>query len=81
MTYEELLARIDNSDATNNGTGWKLLPIPAALRVVVELHKPEMRYDTKPFCSICYEEGQPYEQANDVYYPCPTIQAIQKELA
>lgn len=48
-----------------------------ALCAVVELHKPEMRYDSKPFCTVCFTEGPPYEQAEDVYYPCPTIQAIE----
>ena len=52
--------------------------IATALRAVLELHKPEMRYDSKPFCSVCYTPGQPYEIADDVYYPCPTIQAIEK---
>lgn len=40
-----------------------------ALRAVVELHKPN-----GSFCNVCGEELFPEE------YPCPTIQAIQKEL-
>ena len=39
-----------------------------ALRAVVELHKPE---PTRDYC---------LEGANYVPYPCPTIQAIEKEL-
>jgi hypothetical protein len=54
----------------------------SALLAVVELHKPEKRYRGETlYCSVCYIEGQPYERADDVYYPCPTIQAIEKELA
>ena len=37
-----------------------------ALRAVVELHKSETE---SPKCSVCQER-----------YPCPTIQAIEKEL-
>ena len=73
MTYEELLARIDNSDATNNGMGWKLLPIPAALRAVVELHYEKSFGEDSPIKNIC-------DTCSKVY-PCPTIQAIEKELA
>jgi hypothetical protein len=80
MTHDELLARLDkepflrwqNVDGKRNDRG----PIDAALRAVVELHKP-----TNPkqigtgyvgdidMCSQCKS-----------YYPCLTIQAIEKEL-
>jgi hypothetical protein len=40
-----------------------------ALRAVVELHKPN-----GSFCSVCGEELYPET------YPCPTIEAIHKEL-
>jgi len=69
MTRDELIARIDDSDATNNGTGWKLLPIPAALRAVVELHKPveNSYYAIKKLdaCEHCVTS-----------YPCTTIEQI-----
>ena len=43
-----------------------------ALRAVVELHKPYINYKGQEcFCKWC---GETYE------YPCPTIQAIEKEL-
>lgn len=41
----------------------------SALRAVVELHKP---IDDSPYCEACCLSG--FE------YPCPTIQAIEKEL-
>ncbi len=75
MTHDELLKAIDFLPL--DGLHAWMQP---ALRAVVELHKPVIRRKDKPFCSVCYTEGQPYEQADDVYYPCPTIQAIEKEL-
>jgi len=85
MTHDELLAKIIGVSIDVFNTFPELIDDNLtrnvkALRAVVELHKPEIRRNNKPFCAVCYEEGQPYEQANDVYYPCPTIQAIQKEL-
>lgn len=41
----------------------------SALRAVVELHKPDLE-GAYPVCTTCQE-----------IYPCPTIQAIEKELA
>jgi glutamate dehydrogenase/leucine dehydrogenase len=65
MTYNELLAEIGyNAEKTSK-----------ALRAVVELHRPQKLYGLAPiysdelFCKQC-----------DVLYPCPTIQAIEKEL-
>ena len=72
MTHDELCDYIDKFDAAAMVNE----PAVKAVRAVVEMHKPEMRYDSKPFCSVCFTEGPPYEQAEDVYYPCPTIQAI-----
>ena len=66
MTHEELIANLLNNSLM--GT-----PIATALLRVVELHKP---WETLPqlnnplvWCEICQED-----------YPCPTIQAIEKEL-
>jgi hypothetical protein len=74
MKYEELLARISDSDATNNGTGWKLLPIPAALRAVVELHKPQKI--TLPDGSW----GVHCSECDGLIYPCRTIKTIKKAI-
>jgi len=45
-----------------------------ALRAVVELHKP----DSTGGCNAC--EQWTNEGAYQLFYPCPTIQAIEKEL-
>ena len=82
MTHDQLLAKID-------GLTYMLLPdeIPfeyKALRAVVELHKSVMQWsggydgEDNPLyaeqCSDCSSNGFTQE------YPCPTIQAIEKEL-
>jgi hypothetical protein len=64
MTHEELLKLMDERKVWEDD--WKFEP---ALRAVVELHKP-----SGSFCSVCGEELYPET------YPCPTIQAIEKEL-
>jgi hypothetical protein len=73
MTYDELLAVLDEVTADD------LHPVATqtaqALRAVVELHKPfdySHHFTDKVFiyCSICKNHE----------YPCPTIQAIEKEL-
>ena len=75
MTHEELLAEID------------FLPLDGlhkwfqpALRAVAELHKPyewsddnKTIYESCNYCSVI-------SSAIDIPYPCPTIQAIEKEL-
>ena len=77
MTHEELLAKIEKRyqikyagetdwQATTNG----LLCFMNALRAVVELHKP----NKNNLCEICRW------YMNKHKYPCPTIQAIEKEL-
>ena len=68
MTHDELLAKIDS---------WIAIPETIkgdrktwkALRAVVELHKPFSDGD-------CQECTRPFQ----VRYPCPSIQAIEKEL-
>jgi hypothetical protein len=62
MTHDELRDYIDNFDAA----GMVKEPPVAALRAVVELHRP-----IRDVCLHCGE---------DTYFPCPTIQAIEKEL-
>ena len=64
MTHDELLVRLDDY-------GFGVPPL-AALRAVVELHKPDI-YET---CVECTRGISP-----SISYPCPTIKAIEKELA
>jgi hypothetical protein len=78
MTHDELLAKIDFKIeyCTCEGWGnncWEKENIPwRALCAVVELHKPYGEFiDGKPSFRC---------QANHEKYPCPTIQAIEKEL-
>jgi len=88
MTYEELLAKISGVSIDVSNTFPQLVddnltPNVKALRAVVELHKPSNKgHDWMPLdlCEICVEDPGDYELARDVDYPCPTIQAIEKEL-
>ena len=72
MTYDELLARLSETailtETFNNRA------VARALRAVVELHKP----DSTRGCNAC--EQWTNEGAYQLPYPCPTIQAIEKEL-
>ena len=70
MTHDELLAKVSNYKDAELGS-------LVALRAVVELHKPSeipdwvpVEHKDKYVCEIC-----------PGFYPCKTIQAIQKELA
>ena len=79
MTNDELTLRIIelSGDDTKN---WKFYP---ALRAVVELHKPKEEEDGKLWCEheVCYNHIEFLERDDcDCSYPCPTIQAIEKEL-
>ena len=69
MTWEKLMDKIDTFDAA----GMVREPSIRALRAIVELHY-EKSFDEdsliKNICNACSK-----------IYPCPTIQAIQKELA
>ena len=75
MTCEELLRRIDTSRHTRIG---ELVIRTNALRAVVELHKPVFAIangvEGPKYCQQC-ADGRGYAK-----YPCPTIQAIEKEL-
>ena len=81
MTHDELIAYIDDSTdgLKHEHLFEKLLANTKALRAVVELHKPEYGdfVDDDITCDHC---GQ-LNSAAMVVYPCPTIQAIEKELA
>jgi hypothetical protein len=69
MTHDELLAELNILDHSCSVVGITV----AALRAVVELHKPnECAHGVQ-----CIECGG-MECASG--YPCPTIQAIEKEL-
>ena len=66
MTHEELLANLDELDQSCSVVGVTV----AALRAVVELHKPVYWQGIEMVCDWC----------DITSYPCPTIQAIRKEL-
>ena len=69
MTHDKLLAKFSNDE--NGYAGSTPLQRLYALRAVVELHKP-----WNFGCSHCINIEGGY-----MSYPCPTIQAIEKELA
>ena len=68
MTHDELLAEIDRLDAVLTDSYGM-----SALRAVVELHRP-----SGIFCRGCGFIEEYNEPAQ--LLPCPTIQAIEKEL-
>ena len=73
MTHDELLAKID---WTWNHYAEDLFV--NALKAVVELHKPYTeREDGMIICTVACNDYAGYLEP----YPCPTIQAIEKELA
>ncbi len=80
MTHDELLAYIDDS---TNGLKHehlfeKLITNTKALLAVVELHKPSFAtVDGVKGVEWCYQCA---DQRGYAKYPCPTIQAIEKEL-
>ena len=67
MTHDKLLAKI-NSFTCCSGAH------ELALRAVVELHIPDKNLYCEECCGFEDQEGW------IVKYPCPTIQAIEKEL-
>jgi len=78
MEHNELLAKIDSFTCCSGAH-------ELALRAVVELHKPVMAFtggydgeENELWGERCQEcSGNGFSQM----YPCPTIQAIEKELA
>ena len=81
MTHEELLAKIDAKkepwyNEITEDFELSDMELINALRAVVELHSP---FDNLAgeFCTVCTAM-----EDKDIYtlYPCPTIQAIEKEL-
>ena len=75
LTYEELLAKINEELATNYEDECGNIPIGLdALRAIVELHKPHRSGG----CDGCGKDwGNNAEPMED--WPCPTIQAMEKE--
>jgi hypothetical protein len=77
VTHDELLAKLEHDGIEpwdySIPTSHRAI---AALRAVVELHKPWNNGD-KDICQECANLIDPW---NENCYPCPTIQAIEKEL-
>ena len=76
MTHDELLAELDSQIESSKAVGCdcKSCDNAKALRAVVELHKPIVSNDRDGHtCLACSSELS-------VAHPCPTIQAIEKEL-
>jgi hypothetical protein len=78
MTHDELLAICDNYSFKDSAEPVK------ALRAVVELHKPVMAFtggydgeENELWAEQCQECSGSWASQ---MYPCPTIQAIEKEL-
>lgn len=73
MTHDKLLNRIAQAGLEPYGN---VMPthLVLALCAVVELHKPDLTGG----CNAC--EQWTNEGAYQLPYPCPTIQAIEKEL-
>ena len=68
MTHDELVEQLSKD--------WNGTPVLfQALRAVVELHKPYGSADKGFICEFCMDRALPAW-----VYPCPTIQAIEKEL-
>ena len=83
MTHDELLKKLNKyyEDITS-GQVWTTDVFIKALRAVVELHKPKEE-DGKLWCEheVCYNHIEFLERDDcDCSYPCPTLEAIEKEL-
>ena len=70
MKHDELLAKIDSFSCCSGAH-------ELALRAVVELHKPELVELKSNF-----KEDYSFTRCScaESFYPCPTIEAIAKEL-
>jgi hypothetical protein len=81
MTHDELMAKVHSVFYEEEG-GTQLDIKTAnnqyrALYAVVELHKPGgYEYFEKDICEHCTLDIDYY-----IFYPCPTIEAIEKELS
>jgi len=68
MTHDELLEKLTPTDTPF--PRYSPNSVVNALAAVVELHKP-VQHEEGTWCSGC---------SATEWYPCPTIQAIEKEL-
>jgi hypothetical protein len=77
MTHDELLGKLLVTDKTN--MDMEVIKWQLALWAVVELHKPSLKdYKNEIGCVGC-DINSEWATWNEEY-PCPTIQAIEKEL-
>jgi len=74
MTHDELLARIDDDEKFLEQYFGAKFKGQSALRAVVELHKPTGWFEDTGYAD------QECVHCDNGSYPCPTIQAIEKEL-
>jgi hypothetical protein len=86
MTHDELLAKIDQELETDYADPCGNFPIGLkALRAVVELHKPKRIAtpcpDGNPGCAVLHLSDKYSCSCGFWNYPCPTIQAIERELS
>jgi len=72
MTHDELKDKIEDIEYWQEQYAGKTFI--KALRAVVELHKPEPLDERGNVCLTCCPDLL-------TLYPCPTIQAIEKELS
>ena len=87
MTHDELLASVARLE--DYGKAGYTPAAFAALRAVVEMHKPNLLSGTLTLvciechsvkdCSTCNATNNAHDW-HYALYPCPTIQAIEKEL-
>lgn len=80
MTHDELLALVNDEIEVCEPECNQHQRVNApwlALRALVELHKPKTWQGIEMVCEGC---GTDIEQNYNSGYPCPTIQAIEKEL-
>lgn len=78
MTHDELMALVDSyKEGVCNCKSCNRANAPArTLHAVLNLHKPELHQnDNVMGCSQCSSFSFRY-----IEYPCPTIQAIEKEM-
>lgn len=82
MTHDELLAKINHIDSSADFIMDESEQyFFKTLRAVVELHKPFMFNSNNP--QLCCKSCDVIDDYGDIApapYPCPTIQAIEKEL-
>jgi len=76
VTHDKLLAWIDSMEMRYKDEE----PRRNALLAVVELHKPRQHCSSLNCWSFVCVACNPVKLVNDVMWPCPTIEAIEKEL-